>query len=69
MLSIVFGVYKKFMPVWSLMGLVTVVIAVPTFIGAYRFAEDINRLMPYMGLNVLINISTPVLVATGLFMG
>ena len=69
MLSIVFGVYMKFMPIWSLMGLVTVLIAVPAFIGAYRFAEDINRLMPYMGLNVLINISMPVLVAIGLFVG
>jgi len=41
------------------------VIAVPTFFGVFRYAEDIERLMPYMGLNVIVVITTPVLVAVG----
>jgi hypothetical protein len=31
-----------------------------------RNAEDIKKLVPYMGLNVLVNLATPVLVAIGL---
>jgi 1,4-dihydroxy-2-naphthoate octaprenyltransferase len=49
--------------------LLTLVIAVPTGLGAYRHAEDVQKLVPFMGLNVLINILTPVLVAVGLLIG
>jgi hypothetical protein len=38
-------------------------------VAAYRHAEDIGKLVPYLGLNVLINLTTPVLVAIGLFVG
>lgn len=68
-LSIIFGVHLGYLPKISLIGLATIVIAVPAFVGASRHAEDIKKLTPYMGLNVIINIATPVLVATGLFIG
>jgi 1,4-dihydroxy-2-naphthoate octaprenyltransferase len=66
-LAIALGVYLGYLPGTSLIGLLTIVIAVPTFVGAYRYAEDVQKLTPYMGLNVIINIATPVLVAIGLF--
>jgi len=65
-LSIVFGVYFEYFPKVSIIGLITIVIAVPTFVGAFRYAENVEKLIPYMGLNVIINIVTPVLVAVGL---
>jgi len=68
-LSIAFGVYFGYLPKASLLGLGTLVIAVPAFIGALRYAEDTKRLIPSMGLNVVINIVTPTLVAVGLFFG
>jgi 1,4-dihydroxy-2-naphthoate octaprenyltransferase len=68
-LSIIFGVYFGYLPTASLLGLGTLVIAVPAFIGALRYAEDTKRLIPSMGLNVAINIVTPTLVAVGLFVG
>jgi 1,4-dihydroxy-2-naphthoate octaprenyltransferase len=68
-LSIALGVCLGYLPRTSLIGLMTLVIAVPTFVGAYRYAEDIKKLTPYMGLNVIINIVTPVLVAIGLLVG
>ncbi len=68
-LSITLGVYLGHLPKASLIGLITVVMAVPTIIGAYRYAEDIKRLMPYMGMNVIVNTVTPVLVAIGLIVG
>ena len=65
-LSIVLGVSLGQMPRTSLIGLIVLVIAIPASVGAYRYAEDTNKLMPYMGLNVVISIVTPVLVAIGL---
>jgi hypothetical protein len=50
-----------------LLGLLTVVLAVPAGIKAFRYAEDVEKLIPAMGWNVLINLVTPVLVSIGLF--
>jgi len=68
-LSIVFGVCLGYLPRLTLIGLATIIIALPTFVGVFRYAENTEKLMPYMGLNVIINIATPLLVATGLFVG
>ncbi len=65
-LSIVLGVTLGQMPRTSLIGLMALIIAIPVAVGVYRYAEDMNKLMPYLGLNVVINILTPVLVAVGL---
>ena len=66
-LSIILGVILGQMPRTSLIGLMVLVIAIPVSVGAYRYAEDMTKLMPYMGLNVVFNILTPVLVAIGFF--
>jgi len=68
-LSILVGVLLKYLPKLSLIGLFTTVIAVPAFLGALRYSGDTKKLIPYMGMNVLINILTPVLIAAGLFIG
>jgi 1,4-dihydroxy-2-naphthoate polyprenyltransferase len=62
------GVAIGLLPAATLLSLILLVIAVPTAIGAYRYADDIPKLKPYLGLNVVINIATPVLVAVGLFL-
>jgi 1,4-dihydroxy-2-naphthoate octaprenyltransferase len=67
-LSIVAGVLLDVLPPASLLGLLMVAVAVPTAAGAYRHAENLERLMPYLGLNVIINVATPTLVAVGLFL-
>jgi len=68
-LSIIVGVLLNQLPATSLLGLITLFLAVPTVVGAYRHAEDIEALMPYMGYNVILNILTPALVALGLLIG
>ena len=65
-LVLVWGVYNQYLPRASLAGLATVVLAVPVSIGAYRYAENVKKLIPSMGINVVINILTPVLVSIGL---
>ena len=65
-LAIVLGVAFGFLPAISLIGLLGAVIAVPAGINAFRYSEDIGRLIPSLGLNVLLNLATPVLVGIGL---
>lgn len=65
-LSIVVGVWLGHLPVATLLGLLTLPLAVMAAIGAYRYAEDIPELIPSMGFNVILNIATPVLMAIGL---
>ena len=55
------------LPRLSLLGLLTVPVAIATSRGAFKHGENIPKLIPFMGLNVLVVILTPVLVAIGLF--
>ena len=64
--AILAGVGLGQLPRASLLGLGTVVLAVPAFLGAVRHAEEIQKLIPSMGLNVIINIVTPTLVGVGM---
>jgi 1,4-dihydroxy-2-naphthoate polyprenyltransferase len=65
--SIIAGCLLKLLPVGALLGLITLILAVPVMRGVVRHADDIPGLIPFMIKNVIINISTPVFVAIGLF--
>jgi 1,4-dihydroxy-2-naphthoate octaprenyltransferase len=65
-LSLVVGVWLGSLPMASLLGLLTLPLAVVTAVGVYRYAERMDRLVPYMGFNVLLNLATPALVGIGL---
>ena len=64
---IIAGVGVKLLPPMSLLGLLTLLLAIPTIIGVYRHALDNPKLLPYQGMNVILNLLTPVLVAVGFF--
>ncbi|MFH1024830.1 MAG: prenyltransferase [Planctomycetota bacterium] len=68
-LAIVLGVAAGALPRLCLLGLVTVVLAVPAAIAARRHADDIPHLAPALGMNVFLNLVTPALVAVGLVWG
>lgn len=65
-LSIVAGVLLKLLPAWALLGLLTLPVAVFTSMTALRHGREMPKLAPAMGMNVLINILTPILVGVGL---
>jgi len=65
-LTIGIGVALNWLPGKALVGMLTAVIAVPAAIGACRYHDDVEKLLPYMGMNVIINLATPVLMAAGL---
>lgn len=68
-LAIVVGIALGLLPFACLLGLLMLVLAVPTAVGVYRYADDLEKLAPYLGYNVLMNVATPVLMAIGLFIG
>jgi 1,4-dihydroxy-2-naphthoate octaprenyltransferase len=66
--TIIAGCLLRVLPPGALIGLLTLILAVPVMFGVIRHANDIPRLIPFMVKNVVLNISTPVLVALGLFL-
>lgn len=66
-LALVVGYLAGIFPLFGLIGMLTLLLAVPTVIGVAKNHESIPDLIPFMGKNVVLNIITPVLVAIGLF--
>jgi 1,4-dihydroxy-2-naphthoate octaprenyltransferase len=64
---IALGVFLGFLPLFSLLGLLTLVFAVQVIRNVLANSENVPALIPSMGQNVLINILTPALLAIGLF--
>ena len=63
--AIILGVALKIIPAWTLLGLLSAVIALPTARNVLRNAEDIPALVPSMIQNVLLNLVTPLLMGIG----
>jgi len=66
-LSLVVGIWLGHLPLATSLGLLTLPLAVSAAAGVYRYAEDVPRLVRSMGFNVLLNITTPIWMAAGLF--
>lgn len=62
-LMVVFG----YLPAWALLGLLTFIVAIPLLQKVIAHHNDLEKLLPVLGLNVLINILTPLLIAIGLW--
>lgn len=67
-LAVGVGVALRLLPWTSLLALLTLVLSWKAFRGALENAENIPALIPSMGMNVIINLATPVLLALGLFL-
>jgi 1,4-dihydroxy-2-naphthoate polyprenyltransferase len=67
--SIAVGVIAGLLPLFSLLALLTVIPAWKACRGAYQNAENIPALIPSMRINVVINLTTPIMLAVGLFIG
>lgn len=65
-LALILGVVLGYLPWLALLGLLTLIIAIPTYKGVRAHADDMEQLIPFMGKNVLINLATPLLMAIGL---
>ena len=56
-------------PVWTLLGLLSAAIAIPTARSVLRNAEDLPALLPSLIQNVLLNLITPLLMGVGFLIG
>jgi 1,4-dihydroxy-2-naphthoate octaprenyltransferase len=68
-LAIIAGVVLNFMPIYTLLGLLTLVIAIPTALNVLKNPDEIAKLIPSLGMNVILNLLTPVLVGVGFLLG
>jgi 1,4-dihydroxy-2-naphthoate octaprenyltransferase len=68
-LTIVVGVLLGRLPATALLGLAALAVGLPAAVGARRHAEDIEKLMPSLAKNVIVNLVTPLLVTVGLLLG
>ncbi|MBW2060557.1 MAG: prenyltransferase [Deltaproteobacteria bacterium] len=66
---VILGYFTGALPLAGFLALATLVLAIPVIRGAARYADDIPKLIPYLSMNVIIIIVTPVLLAIGLFIG
>ena len=66
--SIPLGVLAGWLPKGALLGLLALILAVPTTREVLTHAQNLPRLLPAMGRNVAINLLTPVLMALGMLM-
>jgi 1,4-dihydroxy-2-naphthoate polyprenyltransferase len=57
------------LPIGALLGLVTAPLAISTFRAVRTGHGDLERLMPSLGKNVVLNLATPVLIAMGMIFG
>lgn len=63
--TLLLGVAIGLFPLWCLIGLATLLFAIPTSVAVLKNAENIPQLLPSLAKNVLLNILTPVLVGIG----
>ena len=68
-LMIGLGITAGYLPISSLIGLLSLVLAIPVIRGVRKNAESFEGLIPLLGQNVVINLVTPVLVAVGIMVG
>jgi 1,4-dihydroxy-2-naphthoate octaprenyltransferase len=63
---IILGVMTKYLPPLSLLGFLGFPLAIYTMIGAIRNAENTEKLVPILSLNVLLTILTPIFFGIGI---
>jgi len=61
------GVFFGILPRFTLLALLTLILAAQIIRNVLKNAENVPALLPSMGQNVLVNLLTPVLLAIGLF--
>jgi 1,4-dihydroxy-2-naphthoate octaprenyltransferase len=67
--AVVVGYLCGLLPIQALIALISAFLALVAIRGVARYAGNIPKLLPYMRMNVILNITTPILLAIGLFLG
>ncbi len=65
-LTVVLGVVMDRFGLSALLALITIIFAIPASLKAIKNSDDVRSLLPAQGMNVIVNILTPLLLAIGL---
>jgi 1,4-dihydroxy-2-naphthoate octaprenyltransferase len=68
-LVILLAVLVNTFSVWALLGMITLPVALFIFVRVRSSAEIIDKLVPVMGLNVVLVLSTPLFLGAGIYFG
>ena len=63
---IIIGVAIDELPVWALLGMLTLPLGTRAMMGALKYHDDIAKLIPVLGLNVVVVLLTPALMSVGI---
>lgn len=59
---LVLCVYLGYLPAISLTGLVSIGLAIPVYMAIMKYADDTAKLIPYLGINTIVAVLTPILI-------
>lgn len=66
-LTLLLLVALRFMPFWALLGMLTLIFAVPLYVKMQQYYHQIHLEHSALTFNVIINLATPLLIALGLW--
>jgi len=66
---LVFAAAFDVLPPTALLGLLTLPLGLKAIRGVLRYFDDIDHLIPFMGINVMVTLLTPLLVGVGILIG
>ena len=69
LLLLCFGVYLGLLPGIALFAIIPLSLTLFVFRGIYRFEDKIEQLNPYLGMNVFVCLSVPIVIALALIIG
>jgi len=67
--TVALGVVLGPLPRMSLIGLIPAALALPALVGALRYATNVEKLIPYLAMNVAAAVFTPALLGVSLIVG
>lgn len=67
-LPLIVGIAYSLLPMQSAIALVTGLLALKSYLGVKQNANDTPALLPFMGMNVGVNLLTPLLMAIGFYL-
>lgn len=67
-LTLVLLVALEYLPLWALLGGLSLILAVPLYLKVSQYYDDLDQLQPALIWNVMLNLFTPLLLALGLWL-
>ena len=68
-MAVLWGVWEGALPAASCYALIPMVLAAAVFFGAMKHAASVEKLIPFMGLNVVVAIVTPLVLGASVIVG